>query len=92
MDKTIYIMLVILIAALAFAVFQRGNPTEAPKGECFEDTDCVPATCCHPTEAVNKEFRPNCSNVFCTEECQPNTLDCGQGKIKCIKNKCEVLI
>lgn len=59
---------------------------------CQQDSDCVPAACCHVENAVNKEFKPNCDGVLCSMECAPNTLDCGQGKIKCIENQCQVVI
>ncbi|MEK6968871.1 MAG: hypothetical protein AABW48_00405 [Nanoarchaeota archaeon] len=57
---------------------------------CAADADCVPAQCCHPTDAVNLEYEPDCSNVACTMDCKPETLDCGQGEIKCLSGKCTV--
>ena len=58
--------------------------------QCSVDSDCVPAACCHPTEAVNSAYAPNCAAVLCTAECAPGTLDCGQGEIKCVKSQCTV--
>ncbi|MBU4406775.1 MAG: hypothetical protein KKB24_04225 [Candidatus Altiarchaeota archaeon] len=58
---------------------------------CTSDSDCVPKQCCHPTSYVNKKFKPDCSDIFCTEDCQKGTMDCGCGKPACIDNKCIVL-
>lgn len=52
---------------------------------------CVPATCCHPTECVSLNDAPNCSDVMCTMNCQPNTMDCGQGECKFIDGKCQII-
>ena len=60
--------------------------------ECSIDSDCIPAQCCHATDALNKAAAPDCKNIFCTEECKPGTLDCGQGEIKCVENSCVVII
>lgn len=59
---------------------------------CNVAEDCVPATCCHPTEAVNINFAPECEDVMCTMDCRPGTLDCGQGYIDCIDNTCTAVI
>lgn len=59
---------------------------------CTSDEDCVPRQCCHPDEAVNKEYAPDCGGIFCTQECKPGTLDCNQGEIKCINNTCTAII
>lgn len=58
--------------------------------QCSVDNDCVPATCCHPADAVNTNNAPGCSGVLCTAECKPGTIDCSQGEIKCVNNKCTV--
>lgn len=60
--------------------------------ECAKDKDCVSATCCHASEAVNKEQAPDCAGILCTMECVPGTTDCGQGEIKCVKGRCEVVL
>jgi len=56
--------------------------------ECYSDSDCVPATCCHPDSCVSYQKAPECSGMMCTEECKPNTLDCNQGSCLCQKGKC----
>lgn len=60
--------------------------------ECSADSDCVPATCCHASEAVPLAEAPDCSDIFCTTVCEPGTIDCGQGEIKCVNGKCEAVI
>ena len=57
---------------------------------CNTNSDCVPATCCHPTVCVNKAYAPNCKNAICTMVMVPNTLD--YGKCECINNTCEAVI
>ncbi len=57
---------------------------------CEEDGDCVAATCCHPSECVHVSLAPDCSDVFCTEECAPGTMDCGCGECACIDGECRV--
>ena len=59
---------------------------------CVQDSDCVPALCCHATSSVNKEFAPDCQGQLCSMECSPGTLDCGQGKIKCLEQECRIVL
>lgn len=59
---------------------------------CTKDDDCVPATCCHPNDAVNKAHAPDCRGLGCTMMCEPGTIDCGQGAIKCLENQCKAVI
>jgi len=56
--------------------------------ECRKNNDCVAATCCHADSCVAKENAPDCEGVFCSMECKPYTMDCGQGSCICEKNKC----
>jgi len=63
--------------------------TEKP---CVQDSDCVPATCCHANEAVNKDQGPDCKGQLCTMECVPGTIDCGQGKVQCVDEMCKVVL
>jgi len=62
-----------------------GNPVS-----CQTDADCVPATCCHPTTCVNKDYQPDCKDIACTLDCRPDTMDCGQGECVCVENTCQV--
>ncbi len=57
---------------------------------CETDSDCVPATCCHASECMNKRYELDCSGVVCTQECVPGTIDCG-GYCKCENNNCIVV-
>jgi len=59
--------------------------------QCTQDSDCVAATCCHATTVVNKDNAPNCREAICTASCEPDTLDCGQGQIRCVNNQCGVV-
>ena len=100
MDKrgllSIIIVIVVLLAVILIVVV-IGIKKSANKvnvnvtGECSIDSDCVPAACCHPKGCVTKEQQPNCKGMLCTQDCEPGTLDCGQGECKCLNNKCEAI-
>lgn len=60
--------------------------------KCLQDSDCAPASCCHPVDAVNKEYSPHCEKVMCSQNCVPDTIDCGQGEIKCVNDECKVVL
>ncbi len=57
---------------------------------CTSDSDCMPEQACHPTSCINKKFESNKKGTFCTQVCEPGTLDCGQGSCICENNKCKV--
>ncbi len=61
-------------------------------GECAADSDCRPATCCHPNTCVPVGQEPNCNDAVCTDVCQPGTMDCGQGKCECVNSRCLAVI
>lgn len=88
----IIIGLVILLAIVIGTIIKDGGKiNEVIKGDlCIQDSDCVPATCCHPTECVIKEKTPDCSSMFCSTVCS-GPLDCGAGNCGCVNNKCEVI-
>lgn len=78
-------LLLLLLAACA--------PQQIPaEKQCTQDSDCLPSTCCHPNDAVNKDFTPNCKGILCTQECVPGTIDCGQGEIKCGNGRCKTVL
>jgi hypothetical protein len=56
---------------------------------CIDDSDCVGATCCHPTSCINKAYKGVC-NLLCTQVCQ-GPLDCGAGHCGCVNNRCTVI-
>jgi hypothetical protein len=60
--------------------------------ECSTDTDCVPATCCHPDSCVPVGQKPLCKGIVCTAECVPETMDCGQGYCACTEGACTAVI
>ena len=83
----IIFVLVALIVGLFFFVnwFNSSLPEPA---ECSVDSDCVPSSCCHAASCVAMELAPKCEGTFCSADCQPNTLDCGQGSCGCVEGKC----
>ncbi|NQV09365.1 hypothetical protein HQ529_05945 [Candidatus Woesearchaeota archaeon] len=60
-----------------------------PEKYCKEDSDCVPAQCCHATDVVNKDYAPDCKNIDCTDDCR-GPLDCLCGKTICENNECKI--
>lgn len=83
-------LLLILISSCTVPQTHPSPPNN--KKACFIDTDCVPASCCHAKDAVNKANAPSCAGSFCTMDCAPGTIDCGQGEIKCVQNECKAII
>ncbi len=76
-----------VLGVIAITIFAFSN-SESDSDTCFSDSDCVAASCCHPTECVPKAEAPDCSDVFCTQECVEGTLDCGQAECKCLSGEC----
>jgi len=60
-------------------------------GELDDGVECVPASCCHATECVLGVDAPDCDSVACTMNCEPGTLDCGQGGCEYVDGECEVV-
>ena len=58
---------------------------------CESDRDCVPSSCCHATSCVASGYQQDCSGMFCTQECSPGTMDCGQGSCLCQNNRCKAV-
>ena len=88
-------LLVLLLVAGLLTFFILDNPDNPPKPinqkECELDSDCVPASCCHPNSCVAKELAPSCDGAFCTMDCKIGTLDCGQGSCGCVDGRCTAL-
>jgi hypothetical protein len=76
---------VLVLTAGCTATAQTPPP---PVARCEQDADCVPAGCCHPDACVPKSAAPDCSQVACTMECRPGTLDCGNGRCACEAGSC----
>ncbi len=64
----------------------------SPIGTCGQDSNCVPASCCHADSCVFENESPDCEAITCTQECIPGTLDCGQGHCRCIEGDCKVVM
>ena len=82
MRKIIFLLCVIVLIVSC-------TPTEK---KCVVDDDCVPSSCCHAIDTINKEHSPDCQSTLCTLDCKPGTLDCGQGEIKCVENECTAIL
>lgn len=79
--------------AVLLALLSGCAATQAPANHpCKSAKDCVPDACCHAKGAVNKAHAPDCQGVVCSMNCEPGTLDCGQGEILCLKGACQVRI
>ena len=76
---------------MTFVLFLVACTTVPLEKQCTVDSDCVPSLCCHASDAVAKDSAPDCGGVFCTEECQPGTLDCGQGVVSCVSGECKAV-
>lgn len=76
-----------LISASALFSACLSQISVGPSNLCNKDADCVPSTCCHPTQCSSVGSAPQCENVACTLECRVGALDCG-GSCRCIQNKC----
>jgi|SaaInlV_200m_DNA_2_1039689.scaffolds.fasta_scaffold132690_1 hypothetical protein len=60
--------------------------------ECSSDSDCVPELCCHSATCVSVDKAMDCSNIMCTTECVPGTLDCRQSSCGCFNGYCGVAV
>lgn len=82
------IVVIILVAAAVLVILTP----QLPEMGCLTDADCVPASCCHPDSCTPAVRAPNCTDIVCTEECVPGTLDCGQGHCACMNGSCQPVI
>ena len=80
---------IILLLVLALFITSCGVAKEK---QCTQDSDCRAASCCHASDAVNIENAPDCKGILCSQQCEPNTIDCGQGFVKCVENECQVVL
>jgi hypothetical protein len=97
MNKLIFIVFLIILLVLAGcnetenkSLIDNNNQIDNTL-TCRTDSDCVPQGCCHSKSCVNKEYKSNCFDVLCSMNCEPNSLDCGQGSCQCINNQCEAV-
>ena len=91
MKQKYFLALAILGIIVVSACIQESNTpgSNEDKKFCNIDSDCVPASCCHPNDVVNKKYTPDCTDIGCTASCE-SILDCGCGKPVCLNNNCEV--
>lgn len=82
-------MVLLLLSSIFILSCSPSIPSEK---QCSTAADCVPAQCCHATDAINTNYAPDCSDIFCTAVCEPSTLDCGQGEIQCVSGQCQVVL
>tara|TARA_Y100000310_G_C20704257_1_gene833417 strand:+ start:20081 stop:20359 length:279 start_codon:yes stop_codon:yes gene_type:complete len=79
------IILIFILLILGFFWFINGYNSF----EDLEEVSCVPSSCCHSTSCVLEEEAPDCEDIFCSQECKPGTLDCGQASCKYVNGNCE---
>ena len=93
--EILFLIAIIIVSGCAMYIESNNNDeNNSDTNNTIIDNDtlvCVPATCCHPTQCVPESQAPNCSDIFCTQECQPGTMDCGQGYCGVVDNKCAVI-
>ena len=86
----IFLGIVLLFVGIVFWVNAKG-PNINPSDYCYSAEDCVPAQCCHPTSAVNKNYAPQyCDAADCSDVCI-GPLECQVGRIDCLSNKCVIV-
>jgi len=90
--KTIAIVTVVIAAIIIGVLAFMPSTNDGITGMCVQNSDCVPAQCCHPTSCVHIDFAPDCTDVACTMECAPGTMDCGQGYCACVDGNCLAII
>ncbi|HLD01038.1 MAG TPA: hypothetical protein VJC39_04800 [Candidatus Nanoarchaeia archaeon] len=91
MDKYTSLKIIFLFLTV-FLVSCTNNSSISNNKYCLTDSECVPSSCCHPTDAINIDSAPDCAGAICTLSCEPGTLDCGQGEVKCVNNQCMAII
>ena len=84
-------LILLLFAIIIVSGCTSNDSSNNGNNNTNQDLVCVPATCCHPTQCVPESQAPDCSDIFCTQECQPGTMDCGQGYCGVVDNKCAVI-
>lgn len=93
MKKILYSIVMLILLIVLTSCVQQVQQVEKPELKyCSVDADCVAETCCHPRDAVNSYYAPRCEGIVCTQECVPRTMDCGQGRIKCVNSECQVIL
>jgi len=84
-----YIIILIILAVFLIGCTSVKVPPK--EQQCTSDYDCAAAECCHASECVPAADAPDCSGIFCTQECVPGTMDCGQGYCACADGVCKAV-
>ncbi len=99
MKKEVIVIGIIIILLVGFYLIireiSRKNVLEGERNkieiECANDLECTLALCCHASICVPLSEKPDCKGIYCTQVCEPGTLDCGQGSCNCVNNKCKAV-
>ncbi len=91
-NKFVMAVLGLMIILISFVFLSEVGMLNTLEKGCLTSNDCVPATCCHATSCIPRNQAPDCTDVFCTEVCEPGTMDCGQGHCECIEGSCKVVM
>ncbi|NQV91095.1 hypothetical protein HQ489_01335 [Candidatus Woesearchaeota archaeon] len=78
-----------IVILLILTIFLASCTSEIPSEKvCKVDADCVPNKCCGADDGVNIDGGPDCQGILCAAVCNPDTIDCGNGQIKCVNKAC----
>ena len=89
--KLFWIIILLTILLIGTIILrEKRSPDDKIERECNSDEECVPSTCCHPDSCVPAREAPVCEGIVCSAVCS-GPLDCGAGRCRCIKGKCEVI-
>jgi len=92
MKKMRLIKIIAILVLIGLIILLVSTKKEVAPGYCASDSDCIPASCCHPNSCVVKEQAPQCEGIICSQVCEPGTLDCMQGSCICENNQCSTTI
>ena len=85
----IALMVFVLIVVTVMAFTKQATMVQEITPYCESDADCVAASCCHSASCTHKDTAPDCSDTYCSADCEPGTLDCNQAKCICVNNQCQ---
>ena len=91
-NKELFTILALLTGLFIVTFFFISQPEISETQEIDKNlNNCVPAECCHPKTCVDVGEKPICDDIYCTKECSPGTMDCGQGSCQRIEGKCQAV-
>ncbi len=91
MKKRLFILTITLCSILLLLGGCIKKENQITQDSCNEDKECIPDACCHASGCISEKYAPDCSRKYCTMNCAPDTLDCGQKKCGCVNKKCKVI-